>query len=285
MGTSHGFAIAHDDDREAYKNYPELVCSYDLDGNLIELNEAAERTLGYSREEALGMNISALMGKESWHLSRDQILGQMDGTPRNFEIVALAKHGHHVQLAVTRRLLFESGRPVAVQDSYRPMTSSAHAAESAGVLQERESHLSAKSLQLAHFAEQLKQLNRLSTTRYESLEQAFDDHLRTGCQLFGLPIGMLLQVDGDAGTIRAVHGSSDLYGGGKLRLSATHCARVADRLRTFTSSKPDGNHELRPEFEIYIGTPIVSGSELFGTLSFSSSSAGAARSFLEAEKE
>src|ERR1700686_4448109 len=85
-----------------------------------------------------------------------------------------------------------------------------------------------RSHQLAHFAEQLKQLNRLSTTRYESLEQAFEDHLKTGCQLFGLPIGMILEVEGDAGTIRAVRGSADLIAGAKLRLSATHCARVAD---------------------------------------------------------
>jgi diguanylate cyclase (GGDEF)-like protein len=138
---------------------------------------------------------------------------------------------------------------------------------------------------LARYAEQLKQLNRLSTTRYDSLEQAFDDHLKTGCQLFGLPIGMILQVAGDAGTIRAVHGSADLTAGSKLRLSATHCARVADRLRTVTSSKVSGNHELLPEFEIYIGTPILLGSELFGTLSFSSASTGAARNFPEVEME
>jgi len=138
---------------------------------------------------------------------------------------------------------------------------------------------------LARYAEQLKQLNRLSTTRYDSLEQAFEDHLKSGCQLFGLPIGMILQVEGDAGTIRAVRGSADLTAGSKLRLSATHCARVADRLRTVTSTKASGNHELLPEFEIYIGTPILLGSELFGTLSFSSPSTGAARNFLDAEME
>jgi len=84
-----------------------------------------------------------------------------------------------------------------------------------------------RSHQLAHFAEQLKQMNRLSTTRYDSLEQAFEDHLKTGCQLFGLPIGLILQAEGDAGIIRAAYGSTDLQPGAKLRLSATHCARVA----------------------------------------------------------
>src|SRR5689334_83878 len=138
---------------------------------------------------------------------------------------------------------------------------------------------------LARYAEQLKQLNRLSTTRYESLEQAFEDHLKTGCQLFGLPIGMILQVEGDAGIVRSVRGSADLTAGAKLRLSATPCARVADRLRTVTSTNASANQELRPQFEIYIGTPILLGSDLFGTLSFSSTSTGAVRNFVEAETE
>ena len=142
-----------------------------------------------------------------------------------------------------------------------------------------------RSHQLAHFAEQLKQLNRLSTTRYDSLEQALEDHLKTGCQVFGLPIGMILQTEGDRGIIRATRGSADLHPGAKLPLSATPCARVTDRLRTLTSSRGAGNSDLRPEFEIYIGTPILLGSELFGTLSFSCSSNGGSRNFLEAETE
>ena len=144
---------------------------------------------------------------------------------------------------------------------------------------------SRKLVQLAHFAEQLKQLHRLSTTRYDSLDRASEDHLKTGCELFGLPIGMILRAEGDAGIILAAHGSRDLCAGLKLRLSATHCARVADRLRTITSSKPDGNYELHPEFEICIGTPILAGSEMFGTLLFSSSFKGEERKFLDAETE
>src|ERR1700693_673307 len=284
MGISHGFAVAHEDDREADKNLGELVLSYDLNGNVIDVNDAIERILGYSQDEALGMNICALMGQESRDLSPAQALGQMDGSPRQFEITALAKEGHHVKLAVTRRLLLEGGRPVVIQDNCR-VVSPAGSAEFASALPDQESPLSSRSLQLARFAEQLKQINRLSTNPYDSLEQAFEDHLKTGCQLFGLPIGMILQAEGDAGVIRAAHGSVDLQPGAKLRLSATHCARVADRLRTLASSKSTGNHELRPEFEIYIGTPILLGSELFGTLSFSSSSTGAGRNFLEAETE
>ena len=277
---THGLAVAQQDNPQP-DNSPELVCSYDLDGNVIDVNDATVRILGYSRDEAPGMNVSALMGEDSWDFNREQILRQMDGSPRNLEITAFAKQGHPVKLAVTRRLLFEDGHPIAVQDSCRPVAFPDSADSAASGSETSRS----SSRQSAHLAEQLKQLNRLSTTRYDSLDQAFEDHLKTGCRLFGLPIGMILQAEGDAGIVRAAHGSADLLPGAKLPLSATYCARIADRLHTITSPKPAGQSELRQEFEIYIGTPILLGSELFGTLSFSSPSAGAGQVFREAETE
>src|ERR1700720_4433318 len=101
MGISHGFAVAHEDDREAYNNLGELVLSYDLNGNVIDVNDAIERIMGYSRNEALGMNMSALMGQELRDLSGAQAFGNLDGSPRQFEITALDKEGHHVKLAIT----------------------------------------------------------------------------------------------------------------------------------------------------------------------------------------
>src|SRR5690242_20197902 len=109
MGISQGFAVAPEDDREALNHSLELVCSYDLDGSVIDVSHAAQRIIGFTRQEILGMNISALIGKESWDLSRKEILGQMDGSPRDLEIVARGKQGEDVKLAVTRRLVFERG--------------------------------------------------------------------------------------------------------------------------------------------------------------------------------
>ncbi len=282
MGISQSFAVPHDDDRENVEKSRELIFSCDVRGNIIEVNDAAQRIMGYSSDEARGMNISALIGPAAPDFIPEEILGQIDGSPRHFEVNALARNGRYVKLAVTRQVVLERGGPIAFQDICRPIASLAHSSEPASDPPE---HLASKSLQLAHFAEQLKQLNRLSTTRYDSLEQAFEDHLKTGCRLFGLPVGMILQLEGDAGLVRAVYGSTDLQPGARLRASATHGARVAGRLRTHTSSKTNDDQDLLPEFEIYIGTPILLGSELFGTLSFSSSSNGPGRNFLEAEAE
>src|SRR5580704_18774410 len=142
MGISQGFAVAHEDDRKAYNNLGELVLSYDLNGKVMDVNNATELIIGYSRDEALGMDIRALMGQESWDLIREQIVDQMDGSPRHLEVTALAKEGHHVKLAVTRRLLFEGGRPIAVQDSCRPVAAPASSAELPSELVEQQAHLS-----------------------------------------------------------------------------------------------------------------------------------------------
>ena len=279
MGTTHGFAFG----RVTSQDRPELVCSYDLAGNIIEASAAAGQALGYSRDEFLGMNVSGILGEKSWDLTRGQLLEQLDGSPQNLEVVAFTKQGEQVLLAVNRRVLFEGGRPIAVQEIWQRLGAAGNSVSSLPA--ETESQVSTSAPQSPHFALQLKQLSRLSTTHYDSLEQAFDDHLKTGCQLLGLPIGTILQAQGDFAIVLAARGSAGLSPGGKLRLSDTPCMRVADRLRTLTFSSTGQEGELRPEFEIYIGTPILMGSELFGTFSFSSPAGETHKKFSEADKE
>ena len=59
--------------RELTRDSSEFACSYDLDGNIIEINGVLERISGYSRDEALGMNLRQLLDAESWEVSREQI--------------------------------------------------------------------------------------------------------------------------------------------------------------------------------------------------------------------
>src|SRR6202049_2393927 len=271
--------------RELTRCSSEFACSYDLDGNIIEINGVLERLSGYSRDEALGMNLRQLLDAESWELSREQVREQVGGgPPQNLNINVVTKDGQHVQVEITRRLLFEQGRPVAVLDR-GVSTSEAVTWHNEAALHEVEERLSLKSMELAQFTEQLKQLHRLSTTSYPALERAFDDHLSTGSRLFDLAVGMILRVEGGTAVVHAVHGSPDLRAGKEIPLRSTHCLTVAGRLRTTTASEPVAGDELYTEFEIYIGTPIWAGCELFGTLSFSSTFEGVPRLFTAAERE
>ena len=58
--------------------------------------------------------------------------------------------------------------------------------------------------ELARFADRLKELHRLSTTSYESLSDAFQDHLRTGRRLLALSMGTITRAERDATEILAV---------------------------------------------------------------------------------
>jgi diguanylate cyclase (GGDEF)-like protein/PAS domain S-box-containing protein len=270
------------DDAEFSHAAPGCVYSFDLDGNVVEMNAAMAGMLGYAREEAARLNLSELLEPESWKSSREQVLAQLGGGgPRRVNLTALAKDGQRVRLDVLRRLLFEHGRPVAVQDAGRVL---AGAPEDRPALLEEAGK--AKPSESSRFAEQLKQLHRLSTTSYVTLEQALDDHLKTGCQLFHLPVGVLLQVDGGNAVIQASHGALQLNGGGPIPARQTRVHSVTSRLRTVTASEPlVPGGGLRTEFETYIAAPVWLGSELFATLSFSGPFGGAPRSFSHSDRE
>src|SRR5579862_1214285 len=107
--------------RKLTPDLSEFACSYDLDGNIIEINGAWERISGYSRAEALGKNLSELLDPQSWERSREQIREQLGGgSPQSLKVNLVTKGGQYIPLEGVRRLLFEQGRPVAVLDSGHP---------------------------------------------------------------------------------------------------------------------------------------------------------------------
>jgi len=278
MAISPQFALSSPGDEEPSSAYPDCVYSFDLHGNLIETNAAFADITGYDRDNAARLNLSQLLDQESWQRSREQILALLGGGgSQKLDLTAIGRDGQRIHLEIMRRLLFERGRPVAIQDSGHALT---------GV-----SGRTPKSLQVNTYAEQLKHLHRLSTTNYATLDEAFQDHLRTGCQLFDLPIGLLLQVQGNRGLIQASHGAPEFgaqgfHPGAAISLRETRAHTIEERLRTVTISaqaSPEGR--LQRAFETYIGTPVWLGAELFATLSFSSPASGRGRDFSASDRE
>jgi diguanylate cyclase (GGDEF)-like protein/PAS domain S-box-containing protein len=290
MALSPRFALSPPDDEKPSKIPRDCVYSFDLQGSLIDINAAFAETTGYDRDEAARLNLSQLLDQESWQRSREQVLALLGGSgTQKLDLTAIGKDGQPIRMEVVRRLLFERGRPVAIQDAGHPLYDAAEEVPSR--LGEPETELPTGAGQVNHFAEKLKQLHRLSTTNYLTLDQAFEDHLWTGCQLFNLPIGLLLQVDGRHGLIQASRGAGELgvaefQPGASILLRETRAHSIEERLRTVTVSaqaSPEG--QPQPAFETYIGTPVWLGAELFATLSFSSPYTGAARAFSAADRE
>src|ERR1700722_10528063 len=286
MAISHQFPVPASGPEDLHDS-PGCVYSFDLDGNVVEMNAAMAGVLGYAREVAQCMNLNQLLEPESWMSSRDQIVVQLGGGgPQRADLTAIARDGSRVRLSVVRRLLFERGRPVAIQDSGRVLPDAA-VVRAPFFGESRYQNTGAQNAGAwTGFAEQLKQLHRLSTTSYVSLEQALEDHLQTGCRLFHLPVGVLLQVEGFSGVVQASYGAGDLKGGVTMPLWQTRAYSINNRLRTTLASEPGmPGSGPRAEFETYIGTPVWLGTELFATLSFSGPFTGSPRNFPDSECE
>lgn len=133
-----------------------------------------------------------------------------------------------------------------------------------------------KTLELAKFGEDLRQIHRLTTTNYESLDDVFKDYLETGRSILGLCCGIVTQARGRYMAIRAVNCEGPSMSAGlTFESGQIFCGIVARELRTVACSCTEGDarFESRPHYgssASYIGTPIIVEGELYGVLSFSS---------------
>ena len=109
--------------RELFENANDIVYMHDLDGTLTSLNRAGELVTGYSREEALGTNIAEYLAPEYHGIRREMTERKLGGEPRTtYELEIVSKQGDRILLDVSTRLVFQNGRPVAVQGIARDVT-------------------------------------------------------------------------------------------------------------------------------------------------------------------
>jgi len=109
--------------RDLFENANDIVYTHDLQGNFTSINAAGERVTGYSRAEALRMNISRIVAPESLAAVRQRIDGKLrGGGAATYEFDILAKDGRRVSLEVSTRLQLEDGRPVGIHGVARDTT-------------------------------------------------------------------------------------------------------------------------------------------------------------------
>jgi PAS domain S-box-containing protein len=94
----------------------DILFAYDLAGYITFLNEAGERILGYSCQEACEMNIAELVAPEF----ADQVRRQLGGNIREIlgtvvEIDVITKDGGRVALEVSTRIALADGKPTGIE--------------------------------------------------------------------------------------------------------------------------------------------------------------------------
>jgi diguanylate cyclase (GGDEF)-like protein/PAS domain S-box-containing protein len=109
--------------RELFENADDIVFTHDLKGNFTSVNKAIQRITGYSREDALKMNIYDLTGQEGRQVIREMLHKKLGGSQKTtYEMRIAGKGGQSVTLEISARLLFRQGHPVGVQGIARDIT-------------------------------------------------------------------------------------------------------------------------------------------------------------------
>jgi two-component system CheB/CheR fusion protein len=106
------------------KDSNDAITVQNLDGKIIAWNRAATKMYGYSEDEALKMNIEALVPEDE----RSQSCNFLEAIKRGEEIVSLevkrrTKEGRLLDVwLTTTKLLDDEGRPIAVATTERDIT-------------------------------------------------------------------------------------------------------------------------------------------------------------------
>ncbi|MEJ7624487.1 MAG: PAS domain S-box protein [Pyrinomonadaceae bacterium] len=114
--------------RDLFENANDLIYTHDLAGNFTSINRAGELITGYSRSEALRMNIAQVVAPDYLEAARTMTAKKMAGDrPTAYELVIVSKEGNRVTLEVSTRLIVShDGLPVGVQGLGRDITERRH---------------------------------------------------------------------------------------------------------------------------------------------------------------
>ena len=109
--------------RELFENANDIVYTHDLKGNFTSLNKTGERVTGYTRAEAVELNMAQVVAPEYLQMAREMI-GRKQAASEStiYELEIIAKDGGRVPLEISTRLIFQDGRPVGVQGIARDIT-------------------------------------------------------------------------------------------------------------------------------------------------------------------
>ena len=109
--------------RELFENANDIIYTHDLTGDFTSLNKSGERVTGYSREEALKMNIANVLAPDYVNTARQMLARKaMSKVSTVYELEIVSKDGRRVALEVSTRLIYAGGGPVGVQGIARDIT-------------------------------------------------------------------------------------------------------------------------------------------------------------------
>lgn len=261
-----------------------MLLRLDLTGRIVRANGLSEQRLGYAPGALVGRNLAEIVEGTEPGSSLDWFRAQLGAGGALTTNVRLATAtGERILVRANTRLEFDRGVPVGVHFAGQDITSDAVRLQA---LLRAEHALTAKAEELARFSEHLRQLHRLATAEYGSIDELVADYLISGCEILRLPSGLIATLDGENVRVRSVHPPASRPA--ETGIESAGVAAVLQDHSTFAFPR-DAQGRRTPfggfGFECSIGTPIYAGEELFGVLMFGSDQPADIRDFTAHERE
>jgi two-component system cell cycle sensor histidine kinase/response regulator CckA len=110
--------------RVLFDNANDIIYTHDLAGNFTSINNAAERMLGYSRDDVLKLNVRDVVAPEHLETAQRMVAKKVGGdvSKTEYELDVCAKDGRRVTLEVNTRLITQYGAILGVQGIARDVT-------------------------------------------------------------------------------------------------------------------------------------------------------------------
>ena len=248
--------------RKSFEMSPAYTYLVSTEGRILDVNAAAVSTLGYTREELIGMDIRKLYVPDVLPAAM-QCFERLkkDGMLRNEDLAIFTKGGERREVRLSSSVVYDEDKrflyTLSVQNDVTDLKRAEDKVRS--------------SRRIIH------DLYRIAAQHGQRLEDQLGDILSLGCAYLKLEIGILARIEESTYTVKAVQGEDlPISPGDTFDVGDTFC-RVA-----FLSDEPVGSSYVgkskfssHPAYaklgmEAYLGVSIRVDGKRYGTLNFSS---------------
>jgi two-component system sensor histidine kinase/response regulator len=109
--------------RDLFENASDVIYTADSRGNFTSLNKSGERMMGYTHEEAVGLNFSQVVSPDGLKLAKEMIGFKLENSEKTvYELEMVKKNGEPLLVEVSSRAIFKNGKPVGIQGIGRDVT-------------------------------------------------------------------------------------------------------------------------------------------------------------------